>query len=148
MFDGESLGWVGELHPKWSQKWGFVQSPLVFELDLMAVQQKRVPTFKSVSKFQAVERDLAVVVKSSVSHSDLLKVIWNAPTEGYLKDVVLFDIYRPKEAVANLADHERSLTLRLILNSDESTLSESQIESAVASILKDLVDTLEARLRA
>jgi len=148
LFNGESLGWVGELHPKWSQKWGFVQSPLVFELDLTAVQQKRVPAFKSVSKFQTVERDLAVVVKSSVSHSDLLKVIWSAPTEGYLKDVVLFDIYRPKEAVANLADHERSLTLRLILNSDESTLSESQIESAVASILKDLVDTLEARLRA
>jgi len=119
----------------------------VFELDLDAVNRKAVPGFKTVSKFQSVERDLAIVVKSNVSHEDLMKVIWSAPTEGHLKDAVLFDIYRPKVPVSNLAENERSLTIRLILNSDESTLSESQIESAVASILKGLVDTLQARLR-
>jgi phenylalanyl-tRNA synthetase beta chain len=147
LLNGSALGWVGELHPKWRQKWGFVHSPLVFELDLDAVNLKTVPGFKSVSKFQSVERDLAIVVKSNVSHEDLMKVIWSAPTEGHLKDAVLFDIYRPKVPVSNLAENERSLTIRLILNSDESTLSESQIESAVASILKGLVDTLQARLR-
>jgi phenylalanyl-tRNA synthetase beta chain len=147
VLNGTALGWVGELHPKWRQKWGFVHSPLVFELDLDAVNRKAVPGFKTVSKFQSVERDLAIVVKSNVSHEDLMKVIWSAPTEGHLKDAVLFDIYRPKVPVSNLAENERSLTIRLILNSDESTLSESQIESAVASILKGLVDTLQARLR-
>lgn len=148
LLNGQSLGWVGELHPQWRQKWGFTQSPLVFELDLEAVNQKAVASFSAVSKFQSVERDLAVVVKSSVSHADLMKAIWSAPSEGHLRDVVLFDIYRPKEAVANLADNEKSLAIRLILNSDEATLSEQQIESAVASILKSLVDTVEARLRA
>jgi phenylalanyl-tRNA synthetase beta chain len=149
VFLGErSLGWVGELHPKLKQKWGFTHSPLLFELDLEGVNQKTVPSFRPVSKFQAVERDLAVVLQSSISHTDLMKAIWAASTEGYLRDVVLFDIYRPKEPVANLADNERSLAIRLILNSDEATLSEHQIESAVASILKNLIDTLGARLRA
>ncbi len=113
-----------------------------------AVNQKAVASFKAVSKFQSVERDLAVVLQSHVSHSDLMKAIWSASSDGHLREVALFDIYRPKEPVPNLADNERSLAIRLILNSDEGTLSEVQIESAVASILKSLVETLGARLRA
>ncbi len=148
LLNGESLGWVGELHPKWRQKWGFVSSPLVFELDLNAVNQKALASFKAVSKFQSVERDLAVVVQSHVSHSDLMQAIWRASSDSHLRDVVLFDIYRPKEPVPNLADNERSLAIRLILNSDEGTLSDVQIETAVASILKSLVEALGARLRA
>ena len=148
LLSGVPVGWVGELHPKLRQKWGLTHSPLLFELDLESVNQKAVASFKPVSKFQAVERDLAVVMASHISHADLMKAIWAASTEGYLRDVVLFDIYRPKEAVANLADHERSLAIRLMLNSDEATLSEHQIESTVAAILKNLVDTLGARLRA
>ncbi len=37
LVDGKAIGFVGELHPRWRQKWDFAQAPVLFELDLDAV---------------------------------------------------------------------------------------------------------------
>ena len=152
LLDGVSIGFVGELHPKWRQAYDLAQAPVMFELELDAVLQRDVPAFKSVSKFHAVERDIAVLVPESASHGALLGAVWAAPTAGLLRDAALFDIYRPKasqDAVAAAGTvAEKSMAVRLSLNSDDSTLTDDQIEVAVQAVLTTLKDRLGARQRA
>ncbi|CAM8629934.1 PheT Phenylalanyl-tRNA synthetase beta subunit [Comamonadaceae bacterium] len=148
---GRSIGFVGELHPKWRQSYELAAAPVVFELELDAVLVRQVPAFQSVAKFQAVQRDIAVVVADQVTHADLIAAVKSAPTQGLLRDVQLFDVYRPKlakdaEVIAGSTD--RSLALRVTLNSDESTLTEDQIESAMKAVVDQLVTSVGARQRA
>jgi phenylalanyl-tRNA synthetase beta chain len=109
-----------------------------------------VAEFKPVAKLQPVQRDIAIVVGDDVTHSALMAAIWAAPTDGLLRDAQLFDVYRPKlakDAVPVDGATDRSLAVRLTLNSDEATLSEVQIESAVKAIVDQLTGPLGGRQR-
>jgi phenylalanyl-tRNA synthetase beta chain len=147
---GKVIGYVGELHPKWCQSYELSSAPMVFELALDAVLDRPVPEFKSVAKFQAVQRDVAVVVGDSVTHAALMAAVWAAPTSGLLRDAQLFDVYRPKvakDAMAVNGATDRSLAVRLTLNNDEATLTEDQIETAVKAVVDQLVSSVAARQR-
>jgi phenylalanyl-tRNA synthetase beta chain len=152
VLDGKMIGHVGELHPLWRQSYELAQAPVVFELELDPVLQRPVPAFKPVARFQAVQRDIAVVVADQVTHAALMEAIWAAPTSGLLQDAQLFDVYRPKavkDAVVAVQDgaNDRSLAVRLTLNSSESTLTEQQIELVVSAVLTQLVSEVGARQR-
>ena len=147
---GQAIGYVGELHPQWRQAYDISQTPILFELNLDPVLSRAVPSFKAVAKFQAVQRDIAVVVEDHISHNALIKAIWEAPTLGVLQDAQLFDVYRPKAAgkeptVAGTTD--RSLAVRLTLNLSDATLTETQIETTVKAVIDHLGKTLGARQR-
>ncbi|MFM7025956.1 MAG: phenylalanine--tRNA ligase subunit beta [Limnohabitans sp.] len=150
LLDGVVIGHVGELHPRWRQAWELPSAPVVFELALDAVLERKVPVAQAVAKHQPVERDMAVIVSEAVTHGQLMQAIHEAPTDGLLQSAVLFDIYRPKaEAVgAALAPGEKSLAVRLMLGSAEGTLNDAQIDTAMQAILARLSSQFGARLRA
>jgi phenylalanyl-tRNA synthetase beta chain len=150
LVNGLEVGHVGELHPKWRQSYELNSAPILFELALDAVLATQVPAFQSVAKFQDVQRDIAVVVGDEVTHAALMASIWAAPTQNLLRDAKLFDVYRPKhakDAVIAEGANDRSLAVRLTLNSDDATLTEVQIESAVKAVVDQLVQDLGARQR-
>ena len=139
---------VGELHPRWRQQWDLPLAPVVFELEWTALTRKDVPQFQGVSRQQAVERDIALVVTEAVTHDQLMRSVHAAPTHGLLRQAVLFDVYRPKQAVAGVQVGEKSLAVRLTLQDDAATLTETQIETAVAAVVAQVQKDLAARLRA
>ena len=145
--DGLVLGWLGELHPKWRQQWDLSHAPVVFELQLDALLKRTVPVATAVPKLQAVERDIAVVVKEEISHHDLMNCIHSAFTQGLLQDAVLFDVYRPAKEGGNVAVGEKSLAVRLTMQSTDATLTDTQIEQAVQAVVQQLTQQLNARLR-
>ena len=107
-----------------------------------------VPKAQPVARFQAVERDLAVVVKESTTHAEFLDAVHSASTGGLIRSACLFDIYRPKgQSVPGLQEGEKSLAVRLSLLSEEATLTEPQIESTIEVVLAALSAKLGARLR-
>jgi phenylalanyl-tRNA synthetase beta chain len=149
LLNGLVIGHVGELHPRWRQTWDLPHAPVVFELNLDAVTQRSVPMAQAVAKLQAVERDIAVIVREQVTHAQLMQAIHSAPTQGLLRHAVLFDVYRPKaEASGGLAVGEKSLAVRLSLHSDEATLTDAQIETAMSAVMASLSAQVAARLRA
>jgi phenylalanyl-tRNA synthetase beta chain len=95
-----------------------------------------------------VERDIAVIVKDSVTHAQLMAAVHAAHTQGLLRHAVLFDVYRPKAESTTMALDEKSLAVRLTLNSGEATLNEAQIEGAVKAVIDELSTQVAARLRA
>ena len=146
------IGHVGELHPKWRQGYELAQAPLMFELALDAVLRRDVPVFQTVSRHQPVERDLAIVVKESVTHAAVIEAI-RAPGSAVLRDAVLFDVYRPKKhadgsvSAGGLAADEKSLAVRLTLNRDDATLTDEEIDTVVKVTLDALSQRVAARLR-
>jgi phenylalanyl-tRNA synthetase beta chain len=146
--DGQAIGFVGELHPKWRQAYELAQAPLVFELALDAILARRMPRFEVVSKFQPVERDIALIVPESTTHAALMSAVHGADTKGLLKDARLFDVYRPQQGTTAMQTGEKSLAVRLVLSGDAATLTDEQIETAVQAVIANLQIALQARMRA
>jgi len=128
--DGREIGFVGELHPRWRQRWELASAPVLFELDFDAVMERRVPAAQPVPRYQPAERDIAVIVADHVTHDAVLDAVRSASGE-LLRDAFLFDVYKPKQAVAGIAPNEKSMAVRLTLASSEATLTDEQIEAAV-----------------
>ena len=146
MLDGKVIGHVGELHPRWRQAYELPQAPMLFELDLDAVLDRPVPVFAPVSRQQAVQRDLALVVDDEVSHDALITALRDDP-EGLVRSATLFDVYKPSAPQPGMAAHERSLAVRLELLAFDSTLTEDRIEGARAAAVARAEKAVGARLR-
>ena len=147
--ENQTVGWIGELHPQWRQQWGFAHAPVLFELDMDAVMRHPLPHAQSVSRLHPVERDLAIVVKEEVTHDALMECIKKADTTHLLKNATLFDVYRPAKPDVSVQSGEKSMAVRLFLQStDENTLTDAQIDAVIQSVVDTLSRQLSARLRA
>jgi phenylalanyl-tRNA synthetase beta chain len=148
--DGQAIGHVGELHPKWRLAYELPQAPVLFELDLAAMLAVPVPSFTPVPRQQAAQRDVALVVRDDVAH-DALMVCLRADPAGLIGAATLFDIYKPTRAAAATAgwqDNERSLAIRLELLDPQATLTDERIASAVDAAVARAAQAFGARLRA
>ncbi len=144
LIDGKAAGIMGELHPQWRQLYDLNAAPVMFEVNLGALLERPVPRGLPVAKFPAVERDIAVWVDEGITHDALLQAIAAAPVSDILREAVLFDIYRPELPRSS----SKSMAVRLTLQASHATLSEQQIETAVATVLTVLTEKIGARQRA
>jgi phenylalanyl-tRNA synthetase beta chain len=100
-----------------------------------------------VPRFQPAHRDIAVIVADSVTHDALMAAVNSASTGGLLREAVLFDVYKPKQASPGLGMHEKSLAVRLTLASAGATLTDEQIDAAVKAVVDRIAAQLGGRLR-
>ena len=138
--DGQLIGWMGELHPRWRQAYELPQAPLLFELELDVLLTRDIPLGKPLPKVPASHRDLAVLVGDAVTHEALMGAV-HAAADPIVRQARLFDVFK-------LADGQRSLALRLELQDEQTTLTDERIEQAVQAVLASLQTRLDARLRA
>jgi phenylalanyl-tRNA synthetase beta chain len=146
ILDGETIGHVGELHPRWRQGYELASAPILFELDLAAVQARDVPQAVPLPRQQAARRDLALVVQEHVKHDALMAAL-RADDSGLVRSATLFDVYRPKQDGSDFAAGERSLAVRLELLADDATLTDEVIDQAVAAAIARAAAACGARLR-
>ena len=132
LLDGQVIGVIGELHPRWRQAYDLPQAPVLVELDLAAVQLKPVPTAQAIPRHQSAWRDLALVVPESCTHDGLISAL-RADPAGLVRSARLFDVYRPGAGTAGFSAGERSMAVRLELLDAATTLTEDRIDAAVAA---------------
>ncbi|MBT8566965.1 phenylalanine--tRNA ligase subunit beta [Polynucleobacter paneuropaeus] len=140
------LGWIGELHPGLQQAYELPQAPILFELDLELLRNVGLPQPEELSKFPAVQRDLAVVVKQNIAAQVLLDAMY-ASKPHFVRSIELFDEFRPKTGSASMAEDEKSLAFRVTLLNPEDTLQDAQIEGVMSGLLAALEKKCAARLR-
>jgi phenylalanyl-tRNA synthetase beta chain len=140
--DGQSLGWVGALHPALEAELSLGQPVLLFELALEALTEASLPEFRELSRFPAIRRDIAVEVDESVPARNVLEAAREAEPE-LLQEVVLFDVYRGKGVTTG----RKSLALGLILQDLCRTLIDDEVDSALGRILDNLKNKTGATLR-
>ncbi|MDR9834273.1 phenylalanine--tRNA ligase subunit beta [Herbaspirillum huttiense] len=142
------VGVIGELHPKWQQKYDLPLAPVVFEVDAEALQERELPSYSEISKFPAVSRDIALVVKHSVGAQQMLDVFAAEkqanPNCSILQALVLFDEYQGKGLEAD----EKSLAFRCTLQDTQNTLQDDKVDLAVNALVAAASAKLGARLRA
>ena len=110
--------------------------------------QRPVPSAGTLSRHQAAERDLALILREDVSHDALLQTIAAAPTAGLLRSANLFDLYRPAQPMTEIKAGERSLAVRLELLDDAAPLTDERIDAAVRAVVDAVGRELGGRLRA
>jgi phenylalanyl-tRNA synthetase beta chain len=130
------------LHPQLQQRLDLTGNVYLFELQLDGVREGRLPSFAPLSKFPSIRRDLALVVDQDLSYGRVRECIQAAAPE-ILKDISLFDVYTG----GNIDSGLKSLALGLILQDSSRTLTDQQVEAAVAGILQELNTELGATLR-
>jgi phenylalanyl-tRNA synthetase beta chain len=128
---GTPIGFIGELHPQWVQKYELGNAPVVFEIDLDAWLSLPMPTYREVSRFPAVTRDLALTVAKEQPLAPLLAALRSA-APGIVQDVRLFDVYRGK----GLPDGQKSLAFRVVMQDTARTLADSEVDAAMAQLVE------------
>ena len=140
------IGWIGELHPGLQQAYELPQAPVLFELDLEPIRELGLPMPKELSKFPAVQRDLALVVKQNISAQSLLDAM-AASMQNFIRTIELFDEFKPKAGSSSMADDEKSLAFRVTLLNPNETLQDPQIDAVMAALLGAVEKKCAARLR-
>ncbi|HEY9543218.1 phenylalanine--tRNA ligase subunit beta [Prevotella sp.] len=104
--------------------------------------RKHEVTFTEITKFPSVSRDLALLVDKSVTFKQI-EDIARQSEKKLLKKVELFDVYEGK----NLPDGKKSYAVNFILQDEQKTLNDKQIEAIMKKLIANLTSKLDAQLR-
>jgi phenylalanyl-tRNA synthetase beta chain len=141
------LGWFGQLHPGVCEALD-AEGPIVaFEITLDAVPAPKAKASKAKAKlersdFMPVERDLAFVVDASVRAGDLVKAA-QAAERSLVSEIGVFDVYQGK----GLPEGSKSIAISVRLQPRERTLTDAEIEAAIARIVAEVSKKTGATLR-
>ena len=142
VLDGQRIGWLGALHPRLVQELDLPAAPVLFELDLEAVTQRPLPRHTSISRFPQVRRDLAFVMDAAIPVGDVLATLQQAASAIVL-DLAVFDQYRGK----GIAEDQKSLAFRVVMQDTQRTLTDAEVEDAVAKLADAVLRQFNATLR-
>lgn len=143
--NGKILAEIGLICKKLLKKFD-IESP-VYYADIhwntvfKAVRKNSV-SFREISKYPAVSRDLALLLDKNVKFSEIERIA-NKTERKYLKSVELFDVYEGK----NLPEGKKSYAVNFILQDENQTLTDKQIENIMNKLISNLKKELSAELR-
>jgi phenylalanyl-tRNA synthetase beta chain len=99
-------------------------------------------SYKEISKFPAVKRDLALLLDKNVQFAEIEKIAYETEKK-LLKEVELFDVYEGK----NLEPGKKSYAVSFLLQDESQTLNDKMIDKIMSKLVKNLEDKLGAKLR-
>ena len=99
-------------------------------------------TYKPIPKYPEVRRDLALLIDEKVTFDELETVAYNYGGD-FLKEVNLFDIYRGE----NIAKGKKSYALSFILQREDRTLKDKEIDKIMNKIAKGFEKQVSAEIR-
>ena len=142
---GKTLVEMGVLSKKTLKKADIDGDVFYAELNwtqLMKAIRKNVVEYKEISKFPAVSRDLALLINKNVEFSAIVDIA-RQTEKKLLKSVNLFDVYEGK----NLPEGKKSYAVNFILQDEEKTLNDKQIDAIMQKLVGNLKSKLGAELR-
>lgn len=123
-----------------------VEQPVYFaDLNWTAIlkaTRKNKVQYAEISKYPAVSRDLALLIDKNVEFSQIVEIA-KASEKKLLKSVELFDVYEGK----NLPAGKKSYAVNFILQDEQRTLQDKQIEAIMNKLISNLKSKLNAELR-
>lgn len=144
-FKNEIIGYCGRLHPKLEREYDFTASTYIFEIDFDIVKKsylERNISYRPISRYPLVIRDVALLVNSSVTHKELLQS-FNKYVSKIVKSVDLFDIYSGK----GIPEGKKSMAYRISFGSDDHTLEDDEVDEAFKEIIEKVKNKIKAEIR-
>ena len=110
--------------------------------ELMKAIRSAKVSYKELSKFPAVNRDLALLIDKNIQFAEIEKIAYETEKK-LLKEVTLFDVYEGK----NLEVGKKSYAVSFLLQDETQTLNDKMIDKIMSKLIKNLEDKLGAKLR-
>jgi phenylalanyl-tRNA synthetase beta chain len=142
---GKVLVEMGVLTKKLQKQFGIDNTVFYAEMNwtqLMKVTKKNEITFTEVPKFPAVSRDLALLVDKGVEFAQIEQIA-RQTEKKLLKRVELFDVYEGDKLPAG----KKSYAVNFILQDEEKTMGDKQIDAIMQKLIANLKKQLNAELR-
>ena len=140
--NGETVGWLGALHPQLVTELDLQAPVFAFELSLNKITEGRLPQFKELSRFPEVRRDIAVLVDKTVAAENLLGTIRSVAGEN-LTNLRLFDVYEGK----GIDPNRKSLAIGLTMQHSSRTLTDDEVNAVMDKVIESLEQGFNATLR-
>lgn len=140
--NGKSCGFIGKLHPQTQKEFDLDEPVYVFEMELKALLARKIPKFTPLSKYPSIRRDLAILVKESVTSTQIIDLIGQT-AKNWLDNIVIFDIYRGK----GIESGYKSVAIGFTLQRSDRTFKESEINKTLDRVISALTNKLDAVLR-
>ena len=142
---GKVLVEMGIITKKLQKQFGLDNPVYYAELNwtaLMKVIKKNEVLYTEISKFPAVSRDLALLVDTSVEFAQIEQIA-RQTEKKLLKKVELFDVYEGEKLPAG----KKSYAVNFILQDEEKTMGDKQIDAIMQKLIANLKKQLNAELR-
>ncbi|MBQ8565791.1 MAG: phenylalanine--tRNA ligase subunit beta [Bacteroidaceae bacterium] len=142
---GKLLAMVGIISKKVAKKFDIDIEVYYAELNwdnLMRYALRNKVTYTELPKFQAVKRDLALLVDDAVAFADIERIAYETERK-LLKEVSLFDVYEGDKLPAG----KKSYAVSFLLQDAEKTLNDKQIDNVMTRMIAALTKQLNAELR-
>lgn len=143
--DGEVLAVVGELHPDVMAKFDIDERVCIAEMNLEAIFRNTVPMgeVKSIARFPAVSRDIALVMSNEQPVGPVMNAIEKACGK-MMESIRLFDVFRDPVKVGL---GKKSVAFSLIFRAEDHTMQEDEINRLMNKALKVSKEQFGAELR-
>lgn len=140
----KEIGVIGEVHPQVLQNYGIKTRVCAFELDMEILFELATGAVKmqEIAKYPPVERDIAIIIKHDINVAAVVKAIREAET-SLLHDIIVFDIYAGGQVPVGC----KSIALKLILQSNDKTLTDDEVNKTIYNVINVLKTKLDAELR-
>jgi len=140
---GQPVGYVGQVHPVTAKAYDIPET-YVAELNLTAIEANLEPEqpFVEITKFPAVTRDVALLLKAEISHRQVVEAIQAAGVKR-LTDIKLFDIFSGEKLGAGL----KSMAYTLTFQNPEDSLTDDEVAKYMEKIEKSLEENVGAEVR-
>lgn len=140
--NGNRIGVIGVIHPRVLKTFQIkVKAPIVFELDLVILTKKQIPSFEKISKYPSVTRDISFLVDKFVFAGDIIKAIKDLDI-NILKDVSIFDVYE------NQHNQRKNIALSMLFQDNLQTLDDKVIIKSTDKVLEALKSKFNIKQRA
>jgi phenylalanyl-tRNA synthetase beta chain len=140
--DGETVGYLGALHPQLARTLDLGADVHVLELTLEPLLARRLPLASPVPRFPAVRRDIAMDLPEEINWSQIEQTV-RGSLGLRLQELRLFDRYSGKGVEAG----RKSLAMGLILQDASRTLTDDDADRCVREAVAALEQTCKAKLR-
>lgn len=109
---------------------------------LMKTVKNKSVSFTEIPKFPAVSRDLALLLDKNIEFAEIEKIAYQSEKK-VLKEVRLFDVYEGK----NLEEGKKSYAVNFLLQDEQKTMNDKQIEAIMSKIEQNICKQLNAKVR-
>ena len=143
LLDGQVIGFVGQVHPVTAKDYNIPET-YVAEINLTAIEKAIQPAkpFVEITKFPAVTRDIALLLKAEISHKEVVAAIEAARVKR-LTDIKLFDVFSGEKLGLGM----KSMAYTLTFQNPEDTLEDEEVARYMEKIQKSLEETIGAEVR-
>jgi len=137
-----NLGWITTKTKKaFDIKQTVFYAEINWDIVLELIKMNKVK-FKPLAKFPAVTRDFSLLIDKQTTFSEIENLA-KSTDRKLLKNVSLFDVYEGK----NLEEGKKSYAVRFVLQDENKTLKDKDIEKVMSKIQTNLENKLNAQLR-